>query len=688
MDSVRAKHAAELEAKRKKLEEIRRRKASIRTQDESFASTETSDSSSAGLNDFIENILRTTTANEDAKGDVHMTDVSDTGAASASATQPLGVSLVEKLSMLSTVTNVAEIHIQPTLVETYTKHTETTITLEHEIIVRESSAMTDGDGDVRSPTKRKETTATDVSASPSANRRKLTVDTEMLPPSEEVTVPMSEEEKQAIMRSDGMEAFLIKASRVIERALASTKKFDIMVDYGAMVEEDSHADDTTEALKAQFAFKDDKWTKHRAVTDIDVSPFYPELMLVSYTARDFLDEEDKDYGASKQWDTLVDGADVTDLSAITEGVVLLWSSALPTRPEYRFTCHSQITSACFNPFDRHLILGGTYSGQIVIWDTRAKSAPVQKTSMSSCSHTHPIYSMAIVGTKSSYHLISASTDGRVCVWDIDQLQQPIDVLDLRIACSIVSNYTSVSISTDKKMEASVTSFSVFRKENKELYIGTEAGKVYSTKLDQQKSKTGAGTSQDSAANDAAEKQGKSSSFLSSSGNGAREVVVNIVSKEASHFGPVTAMHFNPLVPVHRDGLLLTCSLDSTVKLWSTEHAAAPVFSFEPSNEYVCDVRWSSVHPALFAVVDGSGVVSLWNICRDVEVPVVEAKVGDRAINKVRWSADGRNLLLGDADGNSYVYEVPADIALPQPDDLLLLESKVANAVAAAALTKA
>lgn len=30
MDSVRAKHAAELEAKRKKLEEIRKRKASVR----------------------------------------------------------------------------------------------------------------------------------------------------------------------------------------------------------------------------------------------------------------------------------------------------------------------------------------------------------------------------------------------------------------------------------------------------------------------------------------------------------------------------------------------------------------------------------------------------------------------------------------------------------------------------------
>lgn len=35
------------------------------------------------------------------------------------------------------MTNVAEVHIQPTLVEMYTKHTETDITLEHEIFVRD-----------------------------------------------------------------------------------------------------------------------------------------------------------------------------------------------------------------------------------------------------------------------------------------------------------------------------------------------------------------------------------------------------------------------------------------------------------------------------------------------------------------------------------------------------------------------
>lgn len=258
----------------------------------------------------------------------------------------------------------------------------------------------------------------------------------------------------------------------------------------------------------------------------------------------------------------------------------------------------------------------------------------------------------------------------MCVWDIDQMQQPLDMLDLRIALSIVSNYTSVNISTDKKMEASVTSFAIHRKENKELYIGTEAGKLYSTKLDQQKSKTGvsggagAGETNNNSGADtltAADKQAKSGFSAAGSGGIAREVIVTAVSKEGSHFGPVTAMHFNPLLPGHRDGLLLTSSLDSMVKLWSTEHPHEPVFSFEPSSEYICDVRWSSTHPALFAVADGSGSVSIWNILKDIEVPVVEEKIGDKALNKIRWTADGKSLIIGDADGKSYVYEVPSEV---------------------------
>jgi dynein intermediate chain len=352
------------------------------------------------FDDFIQNILKTSGEKEDkAKEEEQQANESH------SVTNTL--SLAEKLSSLSTVVSVAEMHIQPTLVETYTKHTETDITLEDEIIIKEDGA-TDMEVDASGHHSPKRPGSVDGStgASPSSPRnRHLTVDTEMSTTGTNGSdVALSAEDRAKLLQSEGMDAFLSKASRVIERALNTSSKYDIMVDYGADVEHDSNVEEATESLKHQLVLVDDKWSKHRAVTDVDVSPFYPELTLVAYTARDFLEEEDKDESMTSQWDTMGNSASaaLTEVASITEGVVLLWSTALPGRPEYRFTCHSQVTSACFNPFDRHIIIGGTYSGQIVIWDTRAKSAPVQKTALSAFSHTHPIYAMAVAGTKTSY----------------------------------------------------------------------------------------------------------------------------------------------------------------------------------------------------------------------------------------------------------------------------------------------
>ena len=45
-------------------------------------------------------------------------------------------------------------------------------------------------------------------------------------------------------------------------------------------------------------------------------------------------------------------------------------------------------SSCFAKFHPNLVLGGTYSGQIVLWDNRVnKRTPVQRTPLSASAHT-------------------------------------------------------------------------------------------------------------------------------------------------------------------------------------------------------------------------------------------------------------------------------------------------------------
>ena len=44
-----------------------------------------------------------------------------------------------------------------------------------------------------------------------------------------------------------------------------------------------------------------------------------------------------------------------------------------------------------------------------------------------------------------------------------------------------------------------------------------------------------------------------------------------------------------------------------------------MYSFEDNGDYIYDVQWSPIHPALFATVDGMGKLDLWNLNTDTEV---------------------------------------------------------------------
>jgi len=75
---------------------------------------------------------------------------------------------------------------------------------------------------------------------------------------------------------------------------------------------------------------------------------------------------------------------------------------------------SDVLSVTFSPFHSNLVFGGTYAGQILLWDMRLKHLPVLKTPLSVAGHTHPVYAMQIVGTQDAHSLITSSTDGLVC----------------------------------------------------------------------------------------------------------------------------------------------------------------------------------------------------------------------------------------------------------------------------------
>uniref|UniRef100_A0A8C5UK43 Dynein cytoplasmic 1 intermediate chain 2 n=1 Tax=Malurus cyaneus samueli TaxID=2593467 RepID=A0A8C5UK43_9PASS len=251
-------------------------------------------------------------------------------------------------------------------------------------------------------------------------------------------------------------------------------------------------------------------------------------------------------------------------------------------------------------------------GVALVWNMKYK-----KTTPEYVFHCqHPVYCVNVVGTQNAHNLISISTDGKICSWSLDMLSQPQDSMELVHKQS-------------KAVAVTCMSFPVGDVNN--FVVGSEEGSVYTA------CRHGS-------------KAGISEMF-------------------EGHQGPITGINCHAAVgPVDFSHLFVTSSFDWTVKLWTTKNNK-PLYSFEDNSDYVYDVMWSPTHPALFACVDGMGRLDLWNLNSDTEVPTASITVeGNPALNRVRWTHSGREIAVGDSEGQIVIYDVGEQIAVPRGDE--------------------
>uniref|UniRef100_S4RA27 Dynein, cytoplasmic 1, intermediate chain 2a n=1 Tax=Petromyzon marinus TaxID=7757 RepID=S4RA27_PETMA len=403
---------------------------------------------------------------------------------------------------------------------------------------------------------------------------------------------LTEEEKEQVLHSDDFLNFFDRTSRIMERALAEHQ--DIFFDYSGRDNEEIDGEVLAGAkLSLNRQFYDERWSKRRVITSLDWSAQYPELLVATYN-----NNEDSPHEP--------------------DGVALVWNTKFKkTTPEYVFHCQSAVMSASFARFHPNLVVGGTYSGQIVLWDNRSnRMTPVQRTPLSAAAHTHPVYCVNVVGTQNAHNLISVSTDGRMCSWSLDMLSQPQDSMEL-----VHKQSKSIAVTCMTFPVGDVNNF----------VVGSEEGSVYTACR-----------------------------------HGSKAGISEVFE---GHQGPVTGIHSHSAAgPIDFSHLFLTSSFDWTIKLWTTKNNK-PLYSFEDNSDYVYDVMWSPVHPSLFASVDGMGRLDLWNLNSDTEVPAASVTIdGCPALNRVRWTHSGRELAVGDSEGHLWIYEIGEQLALPRNDE--------------------
>uniref|UniRef100_A0A663LME7 Dynein cytoplasmic 1 intermediate chain 1 n=1 Tax=Athene cunicularia TaxID=194338 RepID=A0A663LME7_ATHCN len=345
---------------------------------------------------------------------------------------------------------------------------------------------------------------------------------------------LTEEEKQQVLHSEEFLIFFDRTIRVIERALAEDS--DIFFDYSGRDVEEKDGDVQAGAnLSFNRQFYDEHWSKHRVVTCMDWSLQYPELMVASYNNNEDAPHE-------------------------PDGVALVWNMKFKkTTPEYVFHCQSSVMSVCFARFHPNLVVGGTYSGQIVLWDNRShRRTPVQRTPLSAAAHTHPVYCVNVVGTQNAHNLITVSTDGKMCSWSLDMLSTPQESMEL------VYN---------KSKPVAVTGMAFPTGDVNNFVVGSEEGTVYTACR-----------------------------------HGSKAGIGEIFE---GHQGPVTGINCHMAVgPIDFSHLFVTSSFDWTVKLWTTKVPTASV-TIEGASA-LNRVRWAQAGKEV-AVGDSEGRIWIYDV---------------------------------------------------------------------------
>ncbi|XP_074543645.1 dynein axonemal intermediate chain 2-like [Halichoeres trimaculatus] len=299
----------------------------------------------------------------------------------------------------------------------------------------------------------------------------------------------------------------------------------------------------------------------------------------------------------------------------------IWDMENPNRPEMTLKPASLLVCLDYNPKDPHTLVGGSYNGQIALWDTRRGGSPVEVSSVEQ-SHRDPVYKIIWLQSKTGTDAFSASTDGQVLWWDVRRLCEPTDrlVLDLSKEGNLDRALGAVSLEYESTMPT-------------KFMVGTEQGSVVSCN---RKAKT------------PAEK---------------------IVCTYEGHHGPVYALQRNPLFPKN----FLTVG-DWTARIWSEDIKESSIMWTRYQMAYLSDACWSPVRPSVFFTVKMDGVLDVWDILFKQNDPTLSLKVCDDPLYSLRLQDNGGLVACGSQGGGAMILEVCAGLSTLQKNEKSLLSA--------------
>eukprot|EP00002_Diphylleia_rotans_P028367 TRINITY_DN5726_c0_g1_i4.p1 TRINITY_DN5726_c0_g1~~TRINITY_DN5726_c0_g1_i4.p1 ORF type:complete len:503 (+),score=78.27 TRINITY_DN5726_c0_g1_i4:60-1568(+) len=313
-----------------------------------------------------------------------------------------------------------------------------------------------------------------------------------------------------------------------------------------------------------------------------------------------------------------------------------------SKPEVVIELDHCLMCISFHPEHPAIIAGGTFNGEIYLWNIGNVTDPLLASSpLSETSHKEPISKLVWhpLANGKGYQVISAGTDGRILTWaKNNNLKEPMQ------GCRLLSNVTTVTGGKGaprvlQDVVQGATSISYSAEDRNKFIIGTEGGNIFRCALF-----TGKG----------------------------KDSPCQIEMAYDQHNGPV---HSVVCSPFHRN-VFFSCSADSTVRLTSL-FVKTPILNLMPSSSYPYAISCSHFRPLVFAVGCGDGTCCIYDLVKNKYEPTTVLRNANNyaPVYCVAFNSKQRDLLAtGDANGTVRIWQLSHDYEMAVPGERDMLDA--------------
>jgi len=386
--------------------------------------------------------------------------------------------------------------------------------------------------------------------------------------------------------------------------------------------------------------------------------------------------------------------------------VCIWnvfrSQMVPGEPDTTIQVQGFVMSIAFHPTQPAVLAGGTYNGELVIWNTAGGDLDplVASSSIDDYFHREAIQGVEWIpadlsGGADAYLLATVSGDGKVLIWDAreNDLSYPA---------------RGFMLLGNKKRVIGGRSLSFSPLDPWLFVVGCETGAVMRAFRPPPGASMGKPQGQYSwkpsavalldqlAANSRLQLQHHVENYCRTAGvkEVSAEVVFNSKPDPAiifpapkttdlePHAGPVSVATFSPF---HRK-LLLTGSVDGSVKLYDVVQQKALHTLYPPSKHLstcaISAISWSSARPCVFAVAMEMGGVYIYDLLQSRQEPVLQLPdtgSGSQKVTSLVFNPKQRGLLaVGDNNGRCRIFRLPFKLSEQRKDEVTFISRLMAT----------